>query len=192
MDFLETLKDILMFSLPGGFLGSIVTWLSTRRQRNNDFLAKLQKSIDLLTEKYTATLDENVRLQADNARLLANQQIMEEKIDMMSRKIDQLTRQLKSIQNEKPNQGISPRNAPRRAADGGMRGSQEVVCERANDLGTTEQPQRTIRSAGRRRSRHEQACAGADADGLDNDMPGVCGSGSGGADGYDDSGAEPP
>ncbi len=46
-------------------------------------LASLQKSIDLLTAKHTETLDENVRLQADNARLLANQQIMagEDRLD---------------------------------------------------------------------------------------------------------------
>ena len=58
--------QILAWALPSGFLSSVVAWLVTRRQRNNDFLASLQKSIDLLTEKYTETLDENVRLQADN------------------------------------------------------------------------------------------------------------------------------
>ena len=56
--------QILTWALPSGFLSSVVTWLVTRRQRNNDFLASLQKSIDLLTEKYTETLNENVRLQA--------------------------------------------------------------------------------------------------------------------------------
>lgn len=99
--------QILTWALPSGFLSSVVTWLVTRRQRNNDFLASLQKSIDLLTEKYTETLNENVRLQADNAHLLANQKVMEEKIDALNKKIDQLTKQLKT-QNEKSNSGNSP------------------------------------------------------------------------------------
>ena len=103
--------QILTWALPSGFLSSVVTWLVTRRQRNNDFLASLQKSIDLLTEKYTETLNENVRLQADNAHLLANQKVMEEKIDALNKKIDQLTKQLKT-QNEKSNSGNSPRVAP--------------------------------------------------------------------------------
>lgn len=77
----SVVMQILTWALPSGFLSSVVTWLVTRRQRNNDFLASLQKSIDLLTEKYTETLNENVRLQADNAHLLANQKVMEEKID---------------------------------------------------------------------------------------------------------------
>lgn len=60
----SVVMQILTWALPSGFLSSVVTWLVTRRQRNNDFLASLQKSIDLLTEKYTETLNENVRLQA--------------------------------------------------------------------------------------------------------------------------------
>jgi TolA-binding protein len=186
----SVVMQILAWALPSGFLSSVVAWLVTRRQRNNDFLASLQKSIDLLTEKYTETLDENVRLQADNAHLLANQKVMEEKIDALNKKIDQLTKQLKT-QNEKSNSGNSPRSAPRRSADGGVRSNQEHD-ERADGLVGAEQLRRAARSAGRRRSRHASACAAADADGLDDDTPGVCGTGSGGADGHDDSDAEPP
>jgi chromosome segregation ATPase len=186
----SVVMQILAWALPSGFLSSVVTWLVTRRQRNNDFLASLQKSIDLLTEKYTETLNENVRLQADNAHLLANQKVMEEKIDALNKKIDQLTKQLKT-QNEKSNSGNSPRSAPRRSADGGVRSNQEHD-ERADGLVGAEQLRRAARSAGRHRSRHASACAAADADGLDDDTPGVCGTGSGGADGHDDSDAEPP
>lgn len=82
----SVVMQILAWALPSGFLSSVVTWLVTRRQRNNDFLASLQKSIDLLTEKYTETLNENVRLQADNAHLLANQKVMEEKIDALNKR----------------------------------------------------------------------------------------------------------
>ena len=119
----NVMMQILMWALPSGFLSSVVTWLVTRRQRNNDFLASLQKSIDLLTEKYTETLNENVRLQADNAHLLANQKVMEEKIDALNKKIDQLTKQLKT--NEKSNQGNSHRAAPRRPADCSLRATLE-------------------------------------------------------------------
>lgn len=179
-----------MWALPSGFMSSVVTWLVTRRQRNNDFLVSLQKSIDLLTEKYTATLNENVRLQADNAHLLANQKVMEEKIDALNKKVDQLTKQLKT-QNEKSNSGNSPRVAPRRHADGGVRSNQEHN-ERAGVLVGAEQFQHAARSAGRRRSRCATACARADAGGADDDSTRVCGTGSGGVGDNDDSDAEPP
>ena len=81
MDY-EILKDLLMFLLPGGAIGSVVTWFATRKERKVDVLSKLQESIDLLTRKYTEVLDENVQLKADNAKLLANQEIMNTKIDI--------------------------------------------------------------------------------------------------------------
>ena len=86
MDFLS---NLLTYSLPSGFLGSVVTWFASRRQRNNDFLAELQKSIDLLTEKYTKVLEENIILKADNAKLLANQAVMEQKIDTLTRTVEE-------------------------------------------------------------------------------------------------------
>jgi len=182
--------QILMWALPSGFLSSVVTWLVTRRQRNNDFLASLQQSIDLLTEKYTETLNENVRLQADNAHLLANQKVMEEKIDALNKKVDQLTKQLRS-QNEKSNQGNSPRIAPRRPADGSVRSNKERG-ERTVDHDTVDLPEHAARSAGRRRSRCAASCAGADAGGADDDPTGVCGAGAGGVGDSDDSDVEPP
>jgi len=183
--------QILMWALPGGFLSSVVTWLVTRRQRNNSFLASLQESIDLLTEKYTKTLDENVRLQADNAHLLANQKVMEEKIDALNKKIDQLTKQLKS-QNEKSNPGNSPRTiAPRCPVDGGVRSNKEHI-QRTGDLDAVDHPEHAARSAGRRRSRCAASCAGADAGGADDDPTGVCGAGAGGVGDSDDSDIEPP
>lgn len=91
----ELIKDLLMWLLPGGAIGSVVTWIATRRMRKMDVLQKFQESIDLLTNKYTEVLNENVQLKADNAKLLANQKAMEEKIDTLNRKIDQLTAQLR-------------------------------------------------------------------------------------------------
>lgn len=114
MDF-EIVKDLLMFLLPGGAIGSVVTWFATRRERKVGVLSKLQESIDLLTDKYTETLDENVQLKADNAKLLANQRSLEAKIDELNVKIDMLTEQLKTKKkNEKSYQGTrAPRNSRR-------------------------------------------------------------------------------
>ncbi|MGM9741098.1 MAG: hypothetical protein ACI3ZP_10890 [Candidatus Cryptobacteroides sp.] len=115
MDF-EIVKDLLMFLLPGGAIGSIVTWFATKKERKVDVLSKLQESIDLLTKKYTEALDENVQLKADNAKLLANQKSLEQKIDELNLKIDILTEQLKTKkQNEKSNSGTHNSRSSRRS-----------------------------------------------------------------------------
>ena len=41
--------DLLMWALPGGFVGSLVTWLVARKERKVGVLARLQQSIDLMT-----------------------------------------------------------------------------------------------------------------------------------------------
>lgn len=96
---MEVLKELLIWALPSGFVSSLLTWLVTRKKRRNDFLTDLQNSIDLLTKKYTETLDkytisqeENARLKLDNAQLLANQEIMARKIDQLNKKVDQLNK----------------------------------------------------------------------------------------------------
>lgn len=124
MDF-EIVKDLLMFLLPGGAIGSIVTWFATKKERKVDVLSKLQESIDLLTKKYTEALDENVQLKADNAKLLANQKSLEQKIDELNLKIDILTEQLKTKkQNEKSNSGTyNSRSARRSDAHERVRGT---------------------------------------------------------------------
>lgn len=47
---MDILLNFLMYSLPGGFLGSVFTWLVGRREHNNDMLSKLQASINMLSE----------------------------------------------------------------------------------------------------------------------------------------------
>ena len=47
--------QILAFALPGGFLGSVFTWIFSRRKRNNDFLRELQDSINLLSNEDKTT-----------------------------------------------------------------------------------------------------------------------------------------
>ena len=46
------ITDLLTYALPSGFLAGTVTWLVSRRKRRNDMLADMQRSIDLLCEKY--------------------------------------------------------------------------------------------------------------------------------------------
>ena len=73
--------QILAFALPGGFLGSVFTWIFSRRKRNNDFLRELQDSINLLSNENKEILKENVLLRRENVDLKANQEEMLVRID---------------------------------------------------------------------------------------------------------------
>ena len=53
--------QILAFALPGGFLGSVFTWIFSRRKQNNDFLKELQSSINLLSGENKKILEENIQ-----------------------------------------------------------------------------------------------------------------------------------
>ena len=63
------ITDLLTYALPSGFLAGTVTWLVSRRKRRNDMLADMQRSIDLLCEKYNDVLQENVTLRREKSRL---------------------------------------------------------------------------------------------------------------------------
>lgn len=160
-----------MWALPSGCISSLLTWLVTRKKRRNDFLADLQNSIDLLTKKYTETLDkytiaqeENTRLKLDNAQLLANQEIMAQKIDALNKKVDQLNKLLKSKSNEKFNQGNT--TASRRTSDSVVRNEKAVP----NDSGTAETGRDQIipaRLSGKGRVRKAGKNASGEDTGLD-------------------------
>lgn len=60
------ITDLLTYALPSGFLAGTVTWLVSRRKRRNDMLADMQRSIDLLCEKYNDVLQENVTLRRES------------------------------------------------------------------------------------------------------------------------------
>ena len=68
------ITDLLTYALPSGFLAGTVTWLVSRRKRRNDMLADMQRSIDLLCEKYNDVLQENVTLRREKADWLQNRQ----------------------------------------------------------------------------------------------------------------------
>lgn len=196
MDYV-TLKDIIMFA--GLCISNICTWLVSRRKQNNDFLAELQKSIDLLTDKYTKALDENVCLKADNAhlrsdkaQLLANQKEMAAKIDLLTKKVDSLTRQLKNY--EKNNQGVSPYTyaLARNALSGGVRTDQADSLE-VHDDGRGGTASRKCRSSGRSRSRRAATVHTATGgDTADDNEAGGNGSGPCGDEFSDGSDSEPP
>ncbi len=87
---MEFLEKIIFFSLPGGFIGTMVSWYFSRRDRNSDTLAKLQSSIDLLTEKYTMVLDENTSLKQEKAEWQVQQKKLMQKVDYLTKEVQRL------------------------------------------------------------------------------------------------------
>lgn len=87
---MDILLNFLMYSLPGGFLGSVFTWLVGRREHNNDMLSKLQASINMLSEENRKILAENVQLRKENAGLQANQEEILQKQRALLREVDLL------------------------------------------------------------------------------------------------------
>ncbi len=62
------------FRTSRGFLGSVFTWIFSRRKQNNDFLKELQSSINLLSGENKKILEENIQLRRENIDLKANQE----------------------------------------------------------------------------------------------------------------------
>lgn len=54
----------------GGILYGVVSWFFSKRERNNDFIAKLQVTIDKLTDSYTNVLTRQVEIEGQNTELL--------------------------------------------------------------------------------------------------------------------------
>ncbi|MBO5878247.1 MAG: hypothetical protein J6Q29_02110 [Alistipes sp.] len=188
MDF-ETVKDILLFV--GGCGSSMVAWFFAHRKQKNDFLSELQKSIDLLTEKYTETLNENVQLKADNAKLLANQQVMEGKIDSLTRKIDSLTKQLKNY--EKNNQGIPPyASALARNDLSGIVQRDQINELEVRDDGRGSAGGRKCRNSGRNRTRRAALRTPSGGDSTDDNEVGGHGGGTCTDELTDGADSEPP
>lgn len=146
---IESVITILQWVLPSGGLGAVVGWFVSRKGRRLDMLAKMQKSIDDLTKKYTEVLDENVRLKGDKADLLAQMREMEIKMDMLNAKVDELTEQLKNKNNERNQINSSGRRTPVR----GGRTAKQGGSLRSGTLadGGTVKSSRTSGNAGHRR-----------------------------------------
>ena len=88
------LTEAIAFALPSGFLGAVVSWAVGRRKRNNDFLAEMQRSIDLLSEKYNQVLQENVSLRQEKADWQVSQRLLNAKVDRLTREVEKLRKNL--------------------------------------------------------------------------------------------------
>ena len=107
----DTIKQIITWGLSGGALGSAIGWFTARRKRRNDFLSDMQKSIDLLSNKYNEQLEENVKLsslvvslkneitsvRAENKKLLEGQDELRRENAALSLEISSLREQLAGV-----------------------------------------------------------------------------------------------
>ena len=109
------ITDLLTYALPSGFLAGAVTWLVSRRKRRNDMLADMQRSIDLLCEKYNDVLQENVTLRREKADWLVAQQELLRKIDKLTREVEGLRKNFNRKTPKKTDE-TSPTKKPARAA----------------------------------------------------------------------------
>lgn len=94
--------QMLAFGLPP--VTSAVTWFVTRSQRNNTFLSDLQASIDLLSDRYNAALEELVKVKEQNVQLMTNQNELKAQIQEMSKEnnilkntVEELNKRLEGI-----------------------------------------------------------------------------------------------
>lgn len=111
--------DILRFSLPGGFLGAVASWVVSRRTRDNDMLAKLQASINLLADENRKILAENVQLRKENAGLKVSQEELIAEVSHLSKEIERLRKIINKQINETNNQkNMDPGNIVARRAVG--------------------------------------------------------------------------
>ena len=108
---MELLTNLLTYSLPGGFLGAVFSWMANRRERDNDMLAKLQASINLLSEENRKILAENVQLRRENANLQANQEEMLAKLGALTREVEQLRSTINKLRNNR-NENKNQRDIP--------------------------------------------------------------------------------
>lgn len=106
------ITDLLTYALPSGFLAGTVTWLVSRRKRRNDMLADMQRSIDLLCEKYNDVLQENVTLRREKADWLVAQQELLRKIDKLTREVEGLRKNFNRTPPKKPMKPPRRKNRP--------------------------------------------------------------------------------
>lgn len=94
---MDTLINLLTYALPGGFVGSVFAWFAGRRERNNDMLAKLQASINLLSDENRKILAENVQLRRENATLQAKQEELLQSQAALLREVDRLRMEISKL-----------------------------------------------------------------------------------------------
>lgn len=133
------ITDLLTYALPSGFLAGTVTWLVSRRKRRNDMLADMQRSIDLLCEKYNDVLQENVTLRREKADWLVAQQELLRKIDKLTREVEGLRKNFNRKTQKKTDETSPTKKTARAAAAAAPDGSR--MCDDPHhdaDLGHTD------------------------------------------------------
>lgn len=186
---MEGLKEFLMFALPGGFLGSLVTWFASRRKRDIDMLEQLQSSINLLSEENRKILEENVQLRRENADLKSNQEEMLLRLTRLTKEVERLRKVIskKTSGDEKNNLAMDTR--PVVCAAGRLRSNKAVSA--------TEQPadREPKRSRSRRGTVRTVAAESREENGgipPPDEVRGDVGGDTGAADAVVDPPAEPP
>ena len=178
--------QLLTFALPGGFLGSVFTWIFSHRKQNNDFLKELQSSINLLSGENKKILEENIQLRRENVDLKANQEEMLVRIDRLTKEVERLR---KTIGKRTSHEDNTLFNVARRAV-GELRTDEGLGLDRNGDSGR-HQP---LRASPRSRRRKTDDTSGDDL-AVGGDL-GTAGSALGGdtiPDGLGDgNGGEPP
>lgn len=171
---MDGLMDFLTFALPGGFLGSVVTWLLGRRKRDNDMLSQLQASINMLSSENRKILDENILLRRENADLKANQEEMIQKLSRLAKEVERLRKVInrQTGNDEKSNPGGNPHtnsNHNRVHPDGVCHGEINREPSVAHADGTDEK--RNHRRSDRRAVRRDGPEDGGTAAGTGDEHP---------------------
>ncbi|GAB6010801.1 MreC domain-containing protein [Viscerimonas tarda] len=105
------LVELLTYGLPTGFIGSVVTWIITRKKQKNDMLQELQSSINMLSEENRKILNENIQLRKENAAMSVRQEEMLLRMEQLTREVERLRKVINkktTTKNEKSNQGDDP------------------------------------------------------------------------------------
>ncbi|MCR5714397.1 MAG: hypothetical protein K6F98_05660 [Bacteroidales bacterium] len=98
--------ETLAMCLSSGLFGSVATALMNRRKTRQDFLSSQQQSIDLLSERNTQLLEQNVRLKEERVEWEIMRRELLVKIDRLKKerellqKIDTLQREVECLRDE--------------------------------------------------------------------------------------------
>lgn len=189
---MEHLMDFLIYAVPSGFLGSIVTWVVNRNRQNNDMLKELQSSINMLSEENRKMLQENVQLRKENAGLKVNQEEMILQMARLTKEVERLRKVInkQTIKDEKSNPRENPHSNHVRTAPDRLCGSENQQDGTVESTGTTGQSKSRVRSV--RTAVHSNGSEDVGGiGGVEEDFTGGgCGSGVTGESGCSDT--EPP
>lgn len=94
---IETIITTILTTLP---VGGAIGWFFTKKKRDNDFITDLQGSIDLLSENYTKTLDNQIVLRKQNADLLILVAQLETEISKLKKQNEDLLKLVAQLETE--------------------------------------------------------------------------------------------